>query len=48
MLMAQLDHGQGIGLGIASEIITLYGGELSFDTSNLGGTLVRVIFHPHP
>jgi len=40
--------GQGIGLGMASEIIALYGGELSFDTSTLGGTLVRVIFHPHP
>ena len=40
--------GQGIGLSMASEIITLYGGELSFDTSTLGGTLVRVIFHPHP
>jgi two-component system sensor histidine kinase PhoQ len=40
--------GQGIGLGMASEIIALYGGELSFDSSNLGGTLVRAIFHPHP
>ena len=40
--------GQGIGLGMASEITALYGGELSFDTSNLGGTLVRVIFHHHP
>jgi hypothetical protein len=31
---------------MASEIIALYGGDLSFDTSTLGGTLIRVIFHP--
>ena len=40
--------GQGIGLSMASEIIALYGGELSFDSSTLGGTLIRVTFHPTP
>ena len=36
--------GQGIGMSMASEIITLYGGDLSFDDSPLGGTLVHLSF----
>ena len=38
--------GQGIGMSMASEIIALYGGQLTFDNSPLGGTRVRIIFHP--
>jgi len=37
--------GQGIGLSMASEIITLYGGHLAFAASPLGGTLLRISFH---
>jgi signal transduction histidine kinase len=37
--------GQGIGLSMTSEIITLYGGQLAFAASPLGGTLLRVSFH---
>ena len=37
--------GQGIGLSMASEIITLYGGQLAFAASPLGGALLRVTFH---
>jgi len=37
--------GQGLGLSMANEIITLYGGQLEFSTSSLGGTLLRVSFH---
>lgn len=36
--------GQGIGLGMASEIIALYDGQLSFSGSPLGGTRVQVSF----
>ncbi|MEN8204441.1 MAG: ATP-binding protein [Pseudomonadota bacterium] len=37
--------GQGIGLSMANEIITVYGGQLVFAASPLGGTLLRVIFN---
>ena len=36
--------GQGIGLSMASEIIVVYGGQLTFSASPLGGTLLRVSF----
>ncbi|MEN8106593.1 MAG: ATP-binding protein [Pseudomonadota bacterium] len=36
--------GQGLGLSMASEIITVYGGQLAFAVSPLGGTLLRVSF----
>ncbi len=38
--------GQGIGMSMASEIIALYGGKLSFTASPLGGTRMRVSFGP--
>ena len=37
--------GQGLGLSMANEIITVYGGQLVFATSTLGGTLLRVVFN---
>ena len=37
--------GQGIGLSMASEIIRLYGGQLAFTASPLGGTLLRISLH---
>jgi len=37
--------GQGLGLSMANEIITVYGGQLVFAASPLGGTLLRVSFH---
>jgi two-component system sensor histidine kinase PhoQ len=36
--------GQGIGLSMAKEIITVYGGQLAFAASPLGGALLRVSF----
>ncbi|MFV1974076.1 MAG: ATP-binding protein, partial [Thiohalobacterales bacterium] len=36
--------GQGLGLSMASEIITVYGGQLAIAESPLGGTLLRVNF----
>jgi len=36
--------GQGIGLSMAHEIITVYGGQLVFAASSLGGTRLRIIF----
>jgi two-component system sensor histidine kinase PhoQ len=42
--MDQSIPGQGIGLSMANEIITLYGGQLAFGASSLGGTLLRVTF----
>jgi len=36
--------GQGLGLSMANEIITVYGGQLIFAASPLGGTLLRVNF----
>jgi len=36
--------GQGLGLSMAYEIITLYGGQLEITASPLGGTLLRVSF----
>jgi two-component system sensor histidine kinase PhoQ len=36
--------GQGLGLSMASEIITVYGGQLAIAASPLGGTLLRVTF----
>jgi len=36
--------GQGIGLSMANEIINVYGGQLDFAVSPLGGTLLRVSF----
>ena len=36
--------GQGLGLSMANEIIGVYGGELMFADSSLGGTLLRVTF----
>jgi two-component system sensor histidine kinase PhoQ len=36
--------GQGIGLSMANEIISVYGGQLVFAASPLGGTLLRVRF----
>jgi len=36
--------GHGIGLSMAREIITVYGGELTIGSGNLGGALVRVHF----
>jgi two-component system sensor histidine kinase PhoQ len=38
--------GQGIGLSMANEIITVYGGQLAIAASPLGGTLIRVSFQP--
>jgi len=38
--------GQGIGLSMANEIIAVYGGQLVFAASPLGGTLIRVSFQP--
>jgi len=38
--------GQGIGLSMANEIISVYGGQLAIAASSLGGTLVRVNFQP--
>jgi len=35
--------GQGIGLSMANEIIGVYGGQLTFAASPLGGTLLRVV-----
>ncbi|MDX2456654.1 MAG: ATP-binding protein [Gammaproteobacteria bacterium] len=37
--------GQGIGLSMAHEIVTVYGGQLAFAASPLGGTLLQVSFH---
>ena len=37
--------GQGIGLSMANEIISVYGGQLAIAASSLGGTLVRISFH---
>jgi two-component system sensor histidine kinase PhoQ len=37
--------GQGIGLSMASEIITLYGGRLAIAASPLGGALLQINFH---
>ena len=37
--------GQGLGLSMANEIITVYGGQLVFAASPLGGTLLRVRFN---
>jgi two-component system sensor histidine kinase PhoQ len=37
--------GQGIGLSMASEIITVYGGQLTFASSTLGGALLRIRFN---
>jgi two-component system sensor histidine kinase PhoQ len=42
--MDQSIPGQGIGLSMANEIITLYGGRLAFSASALGGTRLRVRF----
>jgi two-component system sensor histidine kinase PhoQ len=36
--------GQGIGMSMANEIITLYGGQLVFAESSLGGALLQVSF----
>ncbi len=36
--------GHGIGLSMAQEIITVYGGELDIGSSSLGGALLRVHF----
>ena len=36
--------GHGIGLSMAQEIITVYGGELDIGSSRLGGALLRVHF----
>jgi two-component system, OmpR family, sensor histidine kinase PhoQ len=43
--MDQSVPGQGIGLSMANEIITVYGGQLAFAASPLGGTLLRISFH---
>jgi two-component system sensor histidine kinase PhoQ len=37
--------GHGLGLSMANEIITVYGGQLAFAASPLGGTLLRVSLH---
>jgi two-component system sensor histidine kinase PhoQ len=37
--------GHGIGLSMASEIITIYGGQLQIDSSELGGARLRVSFN---
>lgn len=36
--------GQGIGLSMAREIISLYGGSLTLDGSEMGGVLVKIVF----
>jgi len=36
--------GHGIGLSMANEVIALYGGQLSIDSSTLGGVLLRIHF----
>jgi signal transduction histidine kinase len=38
--------GSGLGLAIVADLVTLYGGELSFDRSALGGLRVAVEFEP--
>ena len=43
--MDESTPGQGIGLSMASEIISVYGGKLSFDSSELGGARLRISFH---
>ena len=40
--------GHGIGLSMAQEIITVYGGELDIGSSSLGGALLRVRFDGGP
>jgi len=42
--MEQSVPGQGIGLSMANEIISVYGGQLAFATSPLGGALLRIRF----
>ncbi|UCC56506.1 MAG: GHKL domain-containing protein [Gammaproteobacteria bacterium] len=37
--------GQGLGLSMAYEIVTVYGGQLAIAASPLGGTLLRVTFN---
>lgn len=43
--MDQSVPGQGIGLSMAHEIISVYGGRLTFAASPLGGTLLRICFY---
>jgi two-component system sensor histidine kinase PhoQ len=43
--MDESTPGQGLGLSMANEIITLYDGQLTFAASPLGGTLLQVSFH---
>jgi len=42
--MDESTPGQGLGLSMANEIIDVYGGELTFAASPLGGSLLRVSF----
>ncbi len=43
-----LKSGQGIGLAIAVEIVSSYGGELRVEKSTLGGACLRVSFEREP
>jgi two-component system sensor histidine kinase PhoQ len=43
--MDESTPGQGLGLSMANEIINVYGGQLTFAASPLGGTLLQVSFH---
>ena len=40
-----LVQGQGIGLAVVTDIVTSYGGEISVDASELGGTLIKIGFN---
>lgn len=40
----QVQPGQGIGLSVVAELVSLYEGQLSVDRSRLGGALIRVEF----
>ncbi len=36
------EEGHGLGLAIVTELVTAYGGEVSIDDSDLGGSMIRV------
>tara|TARA_B100000686_G_scaffold352249_1_gene453568 strand:+ start:498 stop:1766 length:1269 start_codon:yes stop_codon:yes gene_type:complete len=40
----EMAPGEGIGLSIVSELVSLYGGDLSISDSSTGGTLIKLCF----
>ncbi len=40
-----LVQGQGIGLAVVTDIVSSYGGEISVDSSDLGGAKIEIIFN---